>query len=205
MKGGGPETDNKFAEILENAYRMFTNILEFQVSDGNVSEYQTRLVSNLTDLGKLEPLLDRFTLLKDILTTIYNYRLKPRDEFIRFLSDENPVIHLTFPPINVESNLKLYAVMLNYIMHIYNNFKNKHIYEIYRKHIHEFAKLLKSNGYSSELTNQLMNIQLYFDANILRRIEDLQNSGGGKKKRLKKKRSIKKRSIKKKRSKKKRH
>lgn len=209
MNGGGPRTESKFADILEHVSKMFINILHHS-TDTNflVLGHQERLESNLRNLDKLKPLLDRFTLLKDILTTIYEYRLKPTKEFISFLQDKNPVIDIesrVFKSVN--SKLQPYADMLNDIIYIYNNFRNKDKYEDRRQKIRQKIDLIPYEILSQSQTTiiqKLNNIYYYFGQdNIETKIQafGISISGGKKtksiKKRLKKKISIKKRSKKK--------
>ena len=209
MKGGGPETQNKFAVILQNAYDMLANILNMRLTITVAEYYLSRLESNLIYLKKLTPLADRFELLKNILTTIHNNRSKSREEFIEFLKIKDPVIESTeISKIDILSDivfknpkLKQYLDMLNIIIHMFNNFKNKPIYEQYRIKIQEIESILDRR---SDLRNSLANTRAYFENRINLDINKIVTQRGGKKKRSKRKRS-KKKILMKKRSKKKRH
>ena len=208
MKGGGPGTNKKFVEILENAYFILTNILEVIDTSGIVKLLQTMLNSHLANLKKLQPLSDRFELLKNILTTINEYRfLKSKDEFIDFLQDKNPVIDIRSIEFNsVESKLEPYVIMLDHINYIYNNFRNSNQdkYKELIAEIKNLTDLIRNRNPRSKLMHQLVNITSYFHHDSIEKkinylIRYIIPLAGGKKKR-----SIKKR-LKKKRSKKKRH
>ena len=183
---------------------MFVNILNHEAFN-EAKIYKARLESNLQDLKKLTPLLDRFTLLKKILTTIYEYRLKSKEEFISFLQDKNPVIEESrkFEPLKGISNS--YVIILDDIIYIYNNFRNPDKYK------DPIIKIEALKNRANDETNtdkalilELGNIHRYFDNRLQDQITNLPTLGrfreGGKKKRsIKKKRSKKKRSKKKRR------